>query len=116
MTRKRTIRETHDIHPNAPNALVTKLHKHNWNQRALARTLGVNSGHVTKLIRHGEEPSDATEQGRELRQRLCLPRYKKTNRPRREIKPKHMTYFQFITAVMRNETKRSIFQFRRRRK
>lgn len=115
MTRKRTIRETHGIHPNAPSRLVAALHKHGWNQRALARTLGINSGHITKLIRNGEEPSDATQEGRELRQALFLPRHKKI--PRRPVYT-CQTYSQYIGSIISIEgkkIKKAINEFKRGR-
>ena len=79
--KKRDFYQVHNIHPATPRKLLTELHKDGWVLRATARRLGVNIYYITQLVNNGQEPTDATENGREVRRRLFLKAY----RPRPKV-------------------------------
>jgi hypothetical protein len=57
------------IHPATPRRLKTKFKRARWNFQTLAKALGVNVYYVHRLIRYGEEPTNAN-----IRKMLFLPR------------------------------------------
>lgn len=48
-----------------------------WNIREVSRRLNVNQRYVCENLKYGREPTDNTFNGREVRARLGLKRYKK---------------------------------------
>lgn len=61
--------QKHDFPANVPLKLIKAFREENENQRALARRLGVNPGHVSKLLLHGVEPVDPA-----IREKMFLPK------------------------------------------
>lgn len=47
-------------HPNAPAKLKKLLRQNKENQNAVAKIIGVNSSHISKLVTKGEEPKDSS--------------------------------------------------------
>ena len=89
---------TPKIHPNAPPKLVKKLYKCGSFHK-LADEIGVNVAHIHRLITAGIEPTDRTEHGREIRQRLSLPRYKRRQRARRKETKNQKAIRQMVKAT-----------------
>lgn len=54
--------------PNVPKKLISMFEKFGRKQRALARELKVNPGHINKLFLRGVEPADP-----DIRKKLFLP-------------------------------------------
>lgn len=71
------------IHPNTPKKLA-KLLMELGSERAVCRKRKVNMLYVSQLVNKGIEPTDKTFKGREAREALFLPRFK---RKPRELKP-----------------------------
>lgn len=61
---------------NVPKKLILEFECCGCKQRVLARKLGINPGHVNKLLVHGIEPSD-----KNIRKRLFLPARNMENVP-----------------------------------
>jgi hypothetical protein len=64
-----TSTSNNDFPPNVPAKLIHLYRELGGNQRALARHLAVNPGHINNLLKHGREPRDP-----EIRARLFLPK------------------------------------------
>jgi hypothetical protein len=80
------------IHPNASRKLArlfrqVKRETGAWNIRETARRLGVNQKYVHDNLIHGLEPTDATDSGREIREKIGLKAYKPKARVKAEPKP-----------------------------
>lgn len=85
----------HYYNANAPRKLITRLRKCNWNQRELARQLGINVAYINKLVKHGIEPSNP-----DIRAALFLPR--KPRKPRvvqsaRAPLPEHLQWWKKLS-------------------
>jgi hypothetical protein len=87
MTKRRNFYQTHNIHPSVPRRLIRELHRVGWSQRELSRLRKVNQGDISRLLKKGIEPTDATEHGREIRVRMYLPKHKRKPRAVKELAP-----------------------------
>ena len=67
--------------------LVVKRETGQWSIRETARRLKINPKYVFDNLIHGIEPTDRTQKGQEVRQKLGLPRLKKKEKSN-TIKPK----------------------------
>lgn len=74
------------IHSNVNEKLITALHEAGDSARELARRRGVNILYVLQLLKDGIEPTDKTESGRRVREKLFMPRWKK-NQCKRKLLP-----------------------------
>ena len=72
--------------PNIPQKLIRAVQKAG-SERRFARMRNVNISYLSNLLRRGEEPTDRTEKGQEVRVRLFLPRKKQKRGTRRKLLP-----------------------------
>lgn len=110
MKQKSNFYQSHNIHPNAPRRLVTALHKAGWNERELARQRKVNISYVSKLLRLGEEPTDRTEKGQEMRVKLFLPKRKPKPRIERAPLPEWLVRVKKKIAYMAKQTRQDVLR------
>jgi len=103
-----------NIHPNTPPQLVKKFRKAGSFHK-LADEIEVNVKYVYKLITAGEEPTDRTPKGREIRHRLGLKRRKPRGapRPKPEPAPKHLIWWNNISKEMRHAIVEKIYKGKR---
>jgi len=95
-----------EIHPNANRKLVRLFRKVRretgaWNIRETARRLGVNQRYVDDNLMKGIEPTDATENGMEVRVRMFMKPNKPKPRKKRTPKPEEWHGQNFIKRSIR---------------
>jgi hypothetical protein len=79
------------IHPATPRRLKTEFKRARWNFQTLAKALGVNVYYVHRLIRYGEEPTNAN-----IRKMLYLPRHPRSDNTRKsQPLPPHVKWWRY---------------------
>jgi len=79
------------IHPATPRRLKTKFKRARWNFQTLAKALGVNVYYVHRLIRYGEEPTNAN-----IRKMLYLPKHMRgTDKPTSQPLPDYEKWWRY---------------------
>ena len=79
------------IHPATPRRLKTEFRRARWNFQTLTKTLGVNVYYVHRLIRYGEQPTNAN-----IRKMLFLPKYQRSHTARKsEPLPPHVKWWRY---------------------
>lgn len=63
------IKRVYEYPSNVPRKLIMKFREAKHNERELSRRLGVNVGHVSKLLKKGIEPKDET-----IRAKMLFPK------------------------------------------
>jgi hypothetical protein len=67
------MKQYRDYPPNVPRKLIKAIEQIG-SQRKFAKKLNINDSYVNRLMKHGTEPTDNTEYGKEIRVKLFLPR------------------------------------------
>ena len=62
---------------NVPKKLLRLLRQYDGNRKSVSTRLGINEYYLSRLLNYGDEPTDKTANGQEVRLKLFLPRKKK---------------------------------------
>jgi hypothetical protein len=96
---------TKNIHPNAPKRLVSAECKAG-SERKFASELDIDHHYVSQLLHRGIEPSDQTENGRDIRVKLFLPvKKRKAREPKPEEFPGQKRIRKIIRKMHRDTTR-----------
>lgn len=75
------------IHPATPPKLKTEFRRARYKFHVLAQARGINVKFIHDLIHYGKEPTDRTENGRNIRVKLFLPRKRRLRQGEPEPRP-----------------------------
>jgi len=106
-----TIKTPHYYHANTPRKLITQLRKCKWNQRELARQIGINVAYINALVKHGKEPSNP-----DIRAALFLPRKPRKPRAPQSARPPLPEHLQWWKKLPKEKRDHYIQYLREKRK
>lgn len=104
------------IHPRTPPKLraafraAKNLRGEGYKYHILAEQIGVNVGHLHKLIRRGIEPTDKTEKGQAARAAMFLPRHKRKTRVVKKDKKRLPAFLYWWTRGISKEMRNDIIR------
>jgi len=95
------------IHPATPPKLKTEFRRAKYNFHTLAKARGVNVYHVHRLIRYGEQPTNAN-----IRKMLFLPKYQRSDSARKSKPlPPHVKWWRYtLDKQARNTIVERLYQ------
>ena len=97
-----TKRRLKDYPPNVPKKLFRKLKEYQFNRSLTALAIGVNGGHLSKLLNQGIEPQDNS-----IRVKMFLPKLKVKRQQRekrdRPPEPEYMKVWKHLPTKVRHK-------------
>lgn len=98
---KKIKRRLKDYPPNVPRKLFAVLKNHDFNRLNTARTLGVNSGHLSKLLNDGIEPKDNDIRTKMFLRKIIEPKKRQKRVPR--VEPEFIKRWRHLPTAERHK-------------
>ena len=112
---KKRLRKYSEYPPNVPRKLIKLYRSMKQNGLQLAKHLGVNDAHLSKLFNKGIEPKDEVIRGKLFLKKIKIKREKKERQPR-PPDPEWMKEWKHLPTDERQRTIKEYLSWRKRNK